>query len=113
MDRGTLREIIQEALEDAMGVGEVEMLERFQGGKLVVHPGAEGTQPKEIPIDNLMRKIVAIRDNLRVLEQKVNSHSGLDDSDKIQLQQYITRCYGSLTTFNSLFKYKEDHFKGS
>jgi hypothetical protein len=113
MDRGNLREIIQEAIEDAMGIVPVETIDRFRGGTIIVHPGVEGTQPKEIPIDNLMRKIVMIRDSLRVLEQKLNSNKDLHDAEKLQLQQYITRCYGSLTTFNFLFKYKEDHFSGS
>ncbi len=113
MDRGTLREIIREAIEDSLGIGEVELTDRFKGGTIVVRPGVDGAAEKEIPIDALMRKVVMIRDNLRVLEQKVNQHKKLDDPDKVALQQYITRCYGSLTTFNSLFKHREDWFQGS
>ncbi len=113
MDRGTLRQIIREAIEDSLGIGDVELLDRFVGGTIVVQPGLEGTQPKEIPIDALLRKIVMIRDNLRVLEQKVNGNKKLEDADKVQLQQYITRCYGSLTTFNSLFSDRADWFQGS
>jgi len=113
MDRATLREIMQEAIEDAMGIGEVETVERFLGGKVVIHAADGSTQPKEIPVESLLRKIVMIRDNLRVLEQKINSNKGLDEAEKIQLQQYITRCYGSMTTFNFLFKFKADHFIGS
>ncbi len=113
MDRGTLRQLIREAIEDSLGIGEAELVDRFKGGTVVVHPGREGTQPKEIPIDGLMRKIIMVRDNLRVLEQKVNNHPKLDDADRIGLQQYITRCYGSLTTFNMLFKQRDDQFRGS
>jgi hypothetical protein len=113
MDRATLREIMQEAIEDAMGIGEVETVDRFLGGKVVVCPPDDDTQAKEISVENFLRKIVMIRDNLRVLEQKINSNKALDDAEKVQLQQYVTRCYGSMTTFNFLFKYKEDHFIGS
>ena len=35
------------------------------------------------------------------------------DADKAELQAYLTRSYGSLTTFNFLFRDEEDRFKGS
>ena len=113
MDRGTLRQIIREAIEDSLGIDEVEMVDRFVGGEVTIRPGVEGTQEKTVPIDTLFRKIVMVRDCLRVLEQKINTHPRLDDSDRVQLQQYITRSYGSLTTFNMLFKNREDKFSGS
>ena len=68
--------------------------------------------PREIPIDQLLHKVVMVRDRLRVLEQKVNSNPKLSDAEKVDLQQYVTRCYGSLTTFNQLFRDKSDHFVG-
>lgn len=89
-----------------------KMGERWSGGQLILQPGKEGLASKEIPIDQFFHKIVMVRDRLRVMEQKINS-SDLDDASKVDLQQYITRIYGSLTTFNVLFRDKEDQFVGS
>jgi hypothetical protein len=88
----------------------VPIADKWKGGKLVLEPGT-ATQNKEIPIDTFFHKITMVRDRLRVMEQKINS-SNLDETEKFDLQQYITRCYGSLTTFNVLFKSTNDYFVG-
>ncbi len=89
----------------------VPMGHRWEGGKMVLEPGEEGLKSKEIPIATFFNKIVMLRERLRVMEQKINA-SNLSNEEKINLQQYITRIYGSLTTFNILFKHKEQYFKG-
>lgn len=90
----------------------VQLGSKWTGGKMVLYPGNAGLQPKEVPIDVFFNKIIMIRDRLRVMEQRINAHTGLNEEDKINLQQYLTRIYGSLTTFNVLFKDPADGFKG-
>ncbi|MCX6234387.1 MAG: hypothetical protein NT175_06620 [Bacteroidetes bacterium] len=89
----------------------VTMAKKWIGGRLILEPGDKDLQGKDMPIDILFHKIVMIRDRLRVMEQKVNS-SNLPEVDKIEIQQYITRIYGSLTSFNVLFAEKDDYFIG-
>jgi hypothetical protein len=92
--------------------GYVKLGSKWKQGKLILQPGQEGAKEKEIPLETFFHKIVMVRDRLRVLEQQINSHKVLSDSEKVNLQQYITRIYGSLTSFNLLFAEKEDYFVG-
>ncbi len=89
----------------------VSLGSRWTGGRMVLYPGDTSLKEKEIPIEAFFHKIVMVRDRLRVLEQRVNA-STMSDEDKVNIQQYITRIYGSLTTFNVLFKEKSDYFIG-
>ena len=86
--------------------------DKWTNGKMILEPGEKGLSSKEIPIETFFHKIVMLRDRLRVMEQRINAHAILTDEDKVDMQQYITRIYGSLTTFNILFKRKEDQFVG-
>ena len=104
-----------QAMVEALGLEKEDtvvegLANRWQGGTLVLQSADTSLQPKEVPLETFFHKIVMIRNNLRVLEQKVNASDKLSDADKFEMQQYITRCYGSLTTFNILFKNKDDQF---
>ncbi len=95
------------------GLSEIVPLgDRWAKGMMILQPQDKSLKPKEIPIEDFFHKIVMLRDRLRVLEQHINSNKKLSDEDKVNLQQYITRCYGSLTTFNVLFRNKEQWFVG-
>ena len=94
------------------GLGEpVAIGDKWKGGKMILEPGQAGVAAKDVPIDAFFHKIVMLRDRLRVMEQKINA-SNLEEIEKVELQQYITRIYGSLTTFNVLFKSQNDYFVG-
>lgn len=90
----------------------VPLGDRWKGGMMLLQPADKSQKPKEIPIDIFFHKIVMLRDRLRVMEQQINAHKQLNDEEKVNLQQYVTRIYGSLTTFNVLFKNKEQWFIG-
>lgn len=89
----------------------VTIADKFKCGKLILEPADKSLKASEMPIDAFFHKITMVRDRLRVMEQKINS-SNLEEQEKIDLQQYITRSYGSLTTFNVLFKHKDHNFVG-
>lgn len=104
----TLKKILQRWSD----ISEIVPLgDKWKGGKMILQPGSNGLASKEVPIDVFFNKLVMVRDRLRVLEQRVNA-SNIENEEKVNLQQYITRIYGSLTTFNILFKFKEDQFIG-
>jgi hypothetical protein len=109
----TVQQMIEELGLERPGSVVEQLGVRWRGGSLRIQPADGATQAKEVPLETFFHKIVMVRNNLRVLEQKINAHSGLADADKVELQQYITRSYGSLTTFNVLFKDEADRFRGS
>lgn len=105
-----------QSIIDALGLEKDDSIveglaNRWQRGTLIMQSADSTLQPKEVPLETFFHKIVMIRNNLRVLEQKVNANEKLSDADKFDLHQYITRCYGSLTTFNILFKDEDDQFR--
>lgn len=90
----------------------VHLADKWKKGTLILKPYDDSLKPKEIPIETFFNKIIMVRDRLRVMEQKINAHSGLSEAEKIEMQQYISRIYGSLTTFNVLFKNSSQVFVG-
>ena len=113
LDLDHVRDAIREVLEEMQAPQRpVNMAPRYEGGVLEIKPRDTSLKSKEVPIEEFFHKIVMIRDRFRVLEQKINASERLTEQDKVELQQYITRCYGTLTTFNILFEDKDDHFVG-
>jgi hypothetical protein len=109
MHRDELKRLLSEVLDEALGVGDIELHPRYEGGKLLITPANPELQAKEVPIDVFFRKITTVRDKLRVLEQKVNN-AEISDGERAQWQGYITGAYGALKTFNFLFADREDYF---
>ena len=108
-----LEKTLRRVLEDYSDISEnIELGGKWEGGTMILQPADTSQKSKEIPIETFFHKIVMLRDRLRVLEQKINAHPKLSDEEKVDMQQYITKIYGSLTTFNVMFRNKEDHFEG-
>lgn len=106
-----VEEMLTHVLDKYIGLPEeIELGEKWENGTMILKPYTPDLQEKEIPIETFFHKIVMMRDKLRVLEQNINSNTKLSDEEKVNLQQYISRIYGSFTTFNILFKNKEDQF---
>ncbi len=111
IDYGLLKRALREVLDEESSLG-TDIAPKFVNGYLVLKPNDPALQPKEVPLAEFFKKVVRLRDQLRVLEQKINAHAALTAEDKATMQSYITRCYGSLTTFNVLFRDERDRFVG-
>jgi hypothetical protein len=110
MTRQELMELFREAAGETTPP---PMANKWEGGMIRLVPGNSELQAKDLPIDTLFHKVVMVRDRLRTLEQKLNANPKLTDAEKVELQHYITRVYGSLTSFNLLFREKQDQFIGA
>ena len=112
MDWQAVKAVLREVLQEEAGMYRCEMARKWEGGSMALKPGDASLQGKEVPIEVFFKKITSVREKLRVLEQKINNHPHLPHTDQAELQQYISRAYGSLTTFNVLFRNEEDRFVG-
>lgn len=110
MEKHEIKELAKVLAEELHSLHSAEYADKWEGGSVFFIPGNSDTKDHEMPLDKLMHKIVLIRDNLRVLEQQINSHPMLSESDRLKFQSYITKCYGSLTSFNFIFRKPEDKF---
>ena len=109
-----IEKVLRFVLEEQSALQEIVSLsDKWTGGNMILQPANQSLKAKEVPIESFFHKIVMVRDRLRVLEQNINSHAGLSDQEKVNMQQYITRIYGSLTSFNILFADKEQYFIGA
>jgi hypothetical protein len=110
MEKTEMRELAKALLDEIESRHSADLAPKWEGGSIMFIPGDSSTKDHELPIDKLLHKIVMVRDNLRVLEQQINSNDKLSDGEKVKLQGYITKCYGSLTSFNFMFWDEEDKF---
>ncbi len=110
MEKHEVRELAAALVEEMHSMHSAEYADKWEGGSVFFIPGNAQTKDQEMPLDRLMHKIVMIRDNLRVLEQQINSSENLSEGEKLKFQSYITKCYGSLTSFNFIFRNPEDKF---
>ena len=112
MTTDELKALIREAMDEERGGAFAPLAGKWEGATIVIKPADPTLQAKELPVDALFHKVVMVRDRLRVLEQKVNGSTRLSDAEKVEIQSYVTKCYGSLTTFNVLFRDESDKFVG-
>ena len=112
MDLDALKSFLIALVDEEFGPRPIDIAPRWAGGVMTLKPEGD-TAPKDVPIEVFFKKLTGLRESLRVLEQKLNGHERLTTEDKATLQAYITKCYGSMTTFNILFKHDKDKFVGS
>src|SRR5262245_29672466 len=107
-----LERMLRRVVREELGLSPASLGRRWEGGELVLRPGRAGVQEKSWPIETFFHKVVMVRNRLRVLEQQING-AAIPDALKVQLQGYITGCYGTLTSFNVMFEEEADRFRGS
>lgn len=107
-----IKKFLIDLIEEEFSPKPIPIAPKWEGGLLILKPSGD-QQAKEIPLEVFFKKIVSIRENLRVLEQKINNAESIPAAERMNLQAYITKCYGSLTTLNVLFKEDRHRFVGA
>ena len=108
----SVKAAVREVLKEEMSFGSCEIANKWIGGKVILKPHDPMMQAKEVPMDTFFKKVTSVREKLRVIEQKINNHKNITPEEKTEIQQLVSRAYGSLTTFNILFKNEKDKFEG-
>lgn len=111
MDTNELKRFLIDVIDEEFSPRPIPISKRWAGGTMTLKPDND-TQPKDVPLEVFFKKLLGVRESLRVLEQKINNHDALSPEDKATMQSYVTKCYGSLTTFNILFRDDKDKFVG-
>ncbi len=87
----------------------VELGAKWVGGSVVVRTPNDG-EGHTFSIDLLFDRICRLKKRFRELEHALKQHPKLSQDDKSTLLDYVSKCYGTLTTFNALFRHREDWF---
>jgi hypothetical protein len=111
LEESQITNLAKAIVEEMEKMHSAELASKWEDGKIIFEPADPGMKSHEIPMEKLMHKVVMVRNNLRVLEQKINSTNSLSEGEKLKLQNYISRCYGSLTSFNFMFYFDKDKFR--
>lgn len=84
--KAALRALIDRAtLLESTSIGQ-----GWTDGTLSLSPANTDLKSKEIPLDQLFNKLLMIREQLRVLEQKLNGCDGLQKAEKLDLHRRLS-----------------------
>lgn len=113
MDRYEMRLLATLIADEIEKRHKADLAPKWERSTVIFKPEDPSLKQHELPMERFMHKIIMMRDNLRVLEQQINASPALSHGEKVKLQSYVTKIYGSMTSFNFMFAEEEDKFKGA